>query len=49
MSLMELEELKKQLRELIDKGFIRLSKASYNAPILFQKKADRSLLMCVDY
>jgi hypothetical protein len=49
MSLMELEELKKQLGELIDKGFIHPSKASYSAPILFQKKVYGSLLMCVDY
>jgi hypothetical protein len=49
MSLMELEELKKQLGELINKGFIRPSKASYSAPILFQKKVYGSLLMCVDY
>jgi len=49
MSLMELVELRKQLKELIDTRFIHSSKAPYGAPILFQKKADESLRMCVDY
>ena len=34
--------------KLIDVGFVRLSKAPYGAPILFQKKADGSLRICVD-
>jgi hypothetical protein len=37
------------LTELIDAGFVRPSKAPYGAPVLFQKKADGSLRMCVDY
>jgi hypothetical protein len=50
MSPMELVELRKQLEELIDSGFVRPSKAPYGAPVLFQKKADGSLLrMCMDY
>jgi hypothetical protein len=35
---MELAELRKQLEELIDSGFIRPSKALYGAPVLFKKK-----------
>ena len=49
MSPIELAELRKQLEELIDSGFVRPSQALYGAPVLFQKKADESLRMCVDY
>nr|GFB27918.1 uncharacterized protein [Tanacetum cinerariifolium] len=45
----ELEELRKQLKELIDAGYIRPSKAPYGAPVLFQRKKDGSLRMCIDY
>ncbi|RVW19712.1 Retrovirus-related Pol polyprotein from transposon 17.6 [Vitis vinifera] len=45
----ELEELRRQLKELLDAGFIQPSKAPYGAPILFQKKHDGSLRMCIDY
>jgi len=48
MSPMELVELRKQLEELIDSGFVFPFKAPYGAPVLFQKKADGSLRMCVD-
>jgi len=39
MSPMELVELRKQLEELIDSGFVCPFKAPYGAPVLFQKKA----------
>ena len=45
----ELEELRRQLKELLDVGFIQPSKAPYGAPVLFQKKHDGSLRMCIDY
>ncbi|RVW16210.1 Transposon Ty3-I Gag-Pol polyprotein [Vitis vinifera] len=45
----ELEELRRQLKELLDAGFIQPSKAPYGAPVLFQKKHDGSLRMCIDY
>ena len=45
----ELVELRKQLNELLDAGCIQPSKAPYGAPVLFQKKADGSQRMCVDY
>jgi hypothetical protein len=44
----ELVELKKQLQELLDKGFIRPSTSPWGCPALFVKK-DESLRMCVDY
>ena len=49
MTLVELRELKAQLQELLDKGFIRPSASPWGAPILFVKKKDRSLRMCIDY
>jgi hypothetical protein len=49
MSPAELDELKRQLDELIVGGFIRPSKSPFGAPVLFVKKKDKSLRMCVDY
>ena len=49
MSPTELLELRKQLKELLDAGLIQPSRTSYGAPVLFQKKHDGSLHMCVDY
>ena len=45
----ELAELKIQLQELLDKGFIRPSTAPWGCPALFVKKKDDSLRLCVDY
>jgi hypothetical protein len=45
----ELAELKKQLQELLDKGFIHPSTSPWGCPALFVKKKDESLRMCVDY
>ena len=45
----ELEDLRRQLKELLDAGFIQPSMAPYGAPVLFQKKHDGSLRMCIDY
>ena len=45
----ELKELKKQLKTLLDKGFIRPSSSPWGCPALFVKKKDGSLRMCVDY
>ena len=45
----ELKELKTQLRELLDKGFVRPSVSPYGAPVLFVKKKDVTLRMCIDY
>ena len=49
MSPPELEELRKQLKELIDARFIRPFKAPYSALVLFQRKLDWSLRLCIDY
>jgi hypothetical protein len=45
----ELAELKVQLNELMDKGFIRLSSSHWGCPALFVKKKDQSFRLCVDY
>ena len=45
----ELKELQKQLKELLDARYIRPLKTSYGAPVLFQKKHDGSLRLCIDY
>ncbi|XP_062107132.1 uncharacterized protein LOC133818349 [Humulus lupulus] len=45
----ELEELRKQINELLEAGFIRPSKVPFGAPVLFQKKHDGSLRLCIDY
>ncbi|GJV57845.1 putative reverse transcriptase domain-containing protein [Tanacetum coccineum] len=44
-----MQELSGQLQELQDKGFIRPSHSPWGAPILFVKKKDGSLRMCIDY
>ena len=49
MALAELKELKVQLQELLDKGFIRLSVSPWGAPVLFVKKKDGTLQMCINY
>ena len=45
----ELKELKSQLQELLDKGYIRPSHSPWGAPVLFVKKKDGSMRMCIDY
>ena len=45
----ELKELKEQLQELLDKGFIRPSISPWGAPVLFVKKKDGKLRLCIDY
>jgi hypothetical protein len=45
----ELAELKKQLQELLDKGFICPSTSPWGCPALFVKKKDESLRLCIDY
>ena len=45
----ELVELKKQLDELLQKGYIRPSSSPWGSPAIFVDKKDGSLRMCVDY
>ena len=45
----ELQELKVQLQELLDLGFIQPSVSPWGAPILFVKKKNGTLRMYIDY
>ncbi|GBG85112.1 hypothetical protein CBR_g39679 [Chara braunii] len=49
MSPKELEELRRQLDELLEKGWIRPSSSPFGAPVLFVPKKEGELRMCIDY
>ena len=49
MAPVELQELRVQLQELLDKGFIRPSTLPWGAPVLFVKRKDKTLRLCIDY
>ena len=45
----EMKEFKSQLQELLYKGFIRPSVSPWGAPVLFVKKKDGSMRLCINY
>jgi hypothetical protein len=45
----ELKELKEQLEELLKQGYIHPSVSPWGAPVLFMKKKDSTLRLCIDY
>ena len=49
MAPIELQELKVQLQELLNKGFIIPSISPWGAPILFSKKKDKTLRLSINY
>ena len=49
MAPVELKELKLQLQELLEKGFIRPSVSPWGGSVLFVKKKDGTLRLCIDY
>ena len=49
MTPIELKELKTQLQDLVDKGFIRPSVSPWGAPVMFVKKKDGTMRLCIDY
>ena len=49
MSTPEMLELKMQLQELLEKGYIRPSVSPWGAPVLFVNKKDGTLRLCIDY
>nr|GEW32925.1 putative reverse transcriptase domain, aspartic peptidase domain protein [Tanacetum cinerariifolium] len=49
MARVELKELKDQLQELLERGFIRPSVSPWGAPVLFVKMKDGSMRLCIDY
>jgi hypothetical protein len=49
MMVPEICELQMQLKELLDLGIIRPSASPWGAPVIFVKKKDGSLRLCIDY
>jgi hypothetical protein len=49
MTANQLAELKEQLQELLDKGYIRSSASPWGAPVIFVPKKDGTQRMCMDY
>ena len=49
MASVKLQELKVQLQDLLDRGFIRPSTSPWGTPVLFAKKKDKTLRLCIDY
>jgi hypothetical protein len=49
MTVPKLCELQMQLKELLDLGIIRPSVSPWGAPIIFVKRKDGSLRLCIDY
>ena len=49
LSYVEMDELKKQLADLLAKGFIKPSTSPFGAPVLFVHKKEGTLRLCVDY
>ncbi|GBG79844.1 hypothetical protein CBR_g30109 [Chara braunii] len=49
LSILEATELKRHLEELLRLGFIKPSNSPWGAPVLFARKADGTLRLCIDY
>ena len=49
MAPVELQELKVQIQELLGNGFIKPSTSPWGSPVLFAKKKDKTLQLCIDY
>ena len=49
MSQSELAEVRQQLDEYMSKGWIRPSSSQWGAPVIFVRKKDGSMRMCIDY
>ncbi|GBG64935.1 hypothetical protein CBR_g48683 [Chara braunii] len=49
LSIPEATELERQLEELLRLGFIKPSNSPWGAPVLFARKADGTLRLCIDY
>jgi hypothetical protein len=49
MSSDELDELKKQLKKLLEQGFVRPSASPWGSLVLFMEKKDGTERMCIDY
>ena len=45
----KLQEIKFQIQDLLDRGFIRPSTSPWGALVLFAKRKDKTLRLCIDY
>jgi hypothetical protein len=45
----EMEEMKKKIKELLETGYIKPSASPWSAPILFVRKKDGTLRLCINY
>ncbi|KAI3771277.1 hypothetical protein L6452_02438 [Arctium lappa] len=45
----EMKEMMSQLQDILEKGFVRPSSSPWGAPVLFVKKKDGTMRMCIDY
>ena len=48
MASVELQKLRVQLQELLDKGFMKPRTSPWGSPVLFAKKKDKTLRLCID-
>ena len=49
MTLAKLKVLKTQLQDFVNKGFIRPSVSPWDPPVLFVKKKDGTMRLCIHY
>ena len=49
MCTLQMLDLKMQLQYLLEKNYIKLSVSPWGAPVLFVKKKDGTLRLCIDY
>ena len=49
MNILELNELKLQLKEIINKNYIRPSVSPWGSSVIFVKKKEETLRLCIDY
>ena len=49
MAPVELTEVKKQIQDLLNNNFIRLSTSTWGALVLLVKKKDGTQRLCIDY
>ena len=45
----EVDEVERQVKSLLEKGYIRKSSSPYGSPVIFVSKSDGSLRTCVEY
>ena len=49
MSASELEEVRTQLEQYLERGWVRPSSSAWGAPVIFVRKKDGSMRMCINF